>query len=250
MSEETIKPMNLYQKIVKVMEQVGKLQKDGEIKDKSGKKMYSYLSEEQTTSTLQRAFIEFGLVMFPVDVIEDFFYVEGTQYGNSFKNPIAKLLVTYKIVDADSGQSELIHSIGYGSDNADKSSNKAMTNAFKYAQRQTFMISSGEDSDHVSSADITEKNTTKDTPNAPPKTQQQQGQTNTPPPPYNATNGDTTALATENQAKMIAAKLKAGELSIQRASDYLGYPLPDTNSIKRSDVNKLIKWIGENALPM
>lgn len=140
--------MGLYAKMVQVMKEVGQLKKDGDITDKSGKKMYSYLSEERTTSELQRAFISIGLVMFPVEVDDEIMYIEGIQYDKPFKNAVTKVKVKYKIVDPDSGEFDFIHSMGYGSDSSDKGSNKAMTGAFKYSQRQAFMISTGDDGDH------------------------------------------------------------------------------------------------------
>lgn len=140
--------LGLYAKMVQVMKEVGQLQKDGDINDKSGKKMYSYLSEERTTGELQRAFIAIGLVMFPVEVNDEIQYIEGIQYDKPFKNAVTKVRVKYKIIDPDSGEFDFIQSIGYGSDSSDKGSNKALTGAFKYAQRQSFMISTGDDGDH------------------------------------------------------------------------------------------------------
>lgn len=148
----------LYQKIVKVMNEVGQLVKDGTVTDFSGKKMYSYLSEEQTTAELQQAFIKHGLVMFPIKVEDELFYIETVKKGGEHvKAPITRVRVTYKICDADTGESEELQSIGYGSDSQDKGSNKAMTGAFKYVQRQTFMISTGDDGDHTSSAALDEQ---------------------------------------------------------------------------------------------
>ncbi|WP_280515242.1 ERF family protein [Paenibacillus cisolokensis] len=137
--------------MVAVMSEVGQLRKDGSVTDRNGKKMYDYLSEEQTTGELQAAFIKHNLVIFPVKVEEDFFYIETFQYDKEIKAPITKVKVTYQICDAETGESIEVQSIGYGSDNQDKGSNKAMTGAFKYMQRQTFMISTGDDGDHTAS---------------------------------------------------------------------------------------------------
>ena len=156
--------VKLYQKIVAVMSEVGQLEKANDIKDKSGKKMYSYLSEEQTTGALQRAFINHGLVMFPTRVESEIVTLESFAYDKEKKTPITKVIVTYKICDTETGASEEIQSIGYGSDSQDKGSNKAMTGAFKYAQRQTFMISTGDDGDHISSAELDAKRKPQDKP--------------------------------------------------------------------------------------
>lgn len=147
----------LYQKIIKVMDTVGQLQKDGDIFDNKGKKMYAYLSEERTTGELQRAFIECGIVLFPVKVESEVIYLESMKYDVEVKTPITKVIVTYKICDSETGEYEELQSIGYGSDSQDKGSNKAMTSSFKYVQRQTFMISTGDDSDHTGSDELDRK---------------------------------------------------------------------------------------------
>lgn len=140
----------LYMKIVNVMNTIGQLQKDGEVTDRNGKKMYNYLSEEQTTGELQRACIEHKLVIFPVKVEPELMMVKITKFDKEVEAAVTKVVVTYKIVDAETGEHDFIMSIGYGSDDQDKGSNKAMTGAYKYMQRQTFMISTGDDGDHVS----------------------------------------------------------------------------------------------------
>jgi hypothetical protein len=119
--------------------------------------MYNYLSEEQTTGELQRAFVKHGLVVFPVTVESELMMVKITKFDKETEAAVTKVLVTYKIVDAETGEFELIQSIGYGSDDQDKGSNKAMTGAFKYMQRQTFMISTGDDGDHTSTDELNAK---------------------------------------------------------------------------------------------
>jgi hypothetical protein len=156
MSEKQASP-SLYKKMVQVMSKVKQLDKDGEVTDRNGKKMYNYLSEEAVTSALQRAFIEVGLVMFPIKVESEVLYLETEQYEKHSKVPITKVVTTFKIVDAETGEFETIQAIGYGSDTQDKGSNKAMTGAYKYAQRQTFAISTGDDGDHESSDQIQAK---------------------------------------------------------------------------------------------
>jgi hypothetical protein len=133
------------------MNTVGRLQKGNDVKDRNGKKMYSYLSEEIVTGAVHDAMVEHGLVMFPIKTESDIVILEGENYGKPFKTPITKVIVTYKIACSETGEYDEIQTIGYGSDSQDKGSNKAMTGAFKYAQRQTFMISTGDDPDHTSS---------------------------------------------------------------------------------------------------
>ena len=165
------------------MNEVGQLQKDGAVTDGNGKKMYNYLSEEQTTGELQRAFIKHNLVVFPIKVETEFFMIETAKYDKISQAPITKVLVTYKMVDAETGEFEEIQSLGYGSDNQDKGSNKAMTGAFKYMQRQTFMISTGDDGDHTSSEELSKQYSKP----APPQTAQRPPQSAPQGTPHNST---------------------------------------------------------------
>lgn len=139
----------LFQKMVKVMQSVGSINKGSEVRDKNGKLMYNYMSEEAVTKKVQDACIEIGLVMYPIKTDSEVISLEGVAYGKPFKNAVTKVVVTYCIGDADTGETIEIQSIGYGADAQDKGSNKALTGAFKYAQRQSFLISSGEDPDHT-----------------------------------------------------------------------------------------------------
>lgn len=241
----------LYEKIIAVMNKIGQLQKDGAIKDGNDKLMYKYLSEEQTTGGLQKAFIEFNLVMFPIKVEEEHFYIETMKYDKVIKAPITKVIVTYKICDAETGEYEEIQSVGYGSDSQDKGSNKAMTGAFKYAQRQTFMISTGDDGDHTSSEDLDKQlagfvppdNGTQN------RTQAQQGNTSQPATQSNTSQpGQPSEGPTEGQRKMLYAKHNHSFLkgSFDRISDHLGYPVAKFEEVKKSDVNKLIALLDEN----
>ena len=128
-------------KILEVMEKVQYLQKDGEVS--YGRTNYEYLSEEKITSNLNKAFREVGLIIYPsgMEVVSN----EGD---------IAQIMATYRIQDTESEEYIEVQTIGEGQDKGDKKMNKAMTAAFKYAQRQAFMIPTGDDPDHISSDEL------------------------------------------------------------------------------------------------
>ena len=123
------------------MEKVQYLQKDGEVS--YGRTNYEYLSEEKITSNLNKAFREVGLIIYPsgMEVVSN----EGD---------IAQIMATYRIQDTESEEYIEVQTIGEGQDKGDKKMNKAMTAAFKYAQRQAFMIPTGDDPDHISSDEL------------------------------------------------------------------------------------------------
>ena len=136
--------MSIAKKISEVMEKVQYLQKDGTVS--YGSTNYGYLSEEKLTNSLNKAFREVGLIIYPSNME----VVSNT--GN-----MAQIRATYKIQDTDSEEFIEVQTIGEGQDKGDKKMNKAMTAAFKYAQRQAFMIPTGDDPDHISSDEMNDK---------------------------------------------------------------------------------------------
>lgn len=130
----------LYKKIAQVMEKVQHLEKDGNIE--YGKTKYKYVTEEKVTTAVRQAMIDVGLVILPVSV------------DTAKVNGLTTVECQYKVVDIDTGQSELLASVGQGSDMQDKGSNKALTGAYKYLLLRTFAIPTGEDPDKTSSAQL------------------------------------------------------------------------------------------------
>ena len=141
--------MSVAEKISKVMQKVNYLQKDGSIS--YGRTNYKYLSEEKLTSALNEAFREVGLIIYPAKMELLGEKEVSTKSGKSF---IQKILATYRIQDIETDDFIEIQALGEGMDSGDKALNKAMTGAFKYAERQTFMIPTGDDPDHVSSDEL------------------------------------------------------------------------------------------------
>ena len=131
--------MNIYEKILAVMQDVEYLQKDGNVAFKQTN--YNYLSEEKITANVRNAMIAHRLIMFPVNCCQVLSEPEFDE-----------IIMTYRIVDIDLPESFIeVKTKGCGYDKGDKKSYKAMTGAFKYAMRQTFMISTGDDPDKEAS---------------------------------------------------------------------------------------------------
>ena len=130
----------LYKKILKVMEKVQRLEKDGNIAFGSTK--YKYVTEEKVTTTVRKALIEEGLVILPRTV------------GIEREDNLTTVNCGYLIVDVDTGQNDILSSVGQGSDSQDKGSNKALTGAYKYLLLRTFAIPTGDDPDKTSSDEL------------------------------------------------------------------------------------------------
>lgn len=141
MSDEV--KLNLYQKISAVMRDVEYLSKDDKVE--FGNTKYKAISEEKVTATVRASLIKHGLVVLPVTQVH-------TKDGN-----LSTVDVTYKIVDIETGEHELIVSSGTGVDSQDKGVGKAMTYSYKYLFLRTFAIPTGDDPDKISSAELDDK---------------------------------------------------------------------------------------------
>ena len=136
--------MNIYQKILSIMQNIKYLAKDDEVKFNTTK--YKALSEEKVTSIMRAELIAHRLVVFPI------------RQDSSRTGQITHVDVTYRMVNVDDPQEYIdIASCGDGADSQDKGSGKAMTYAFKYMWLRTFALPTGEDPDKISSAELDEK---------------------------------------------------------------------------------------------
>lgn len=122
------------------MRDVEYLAKDDHIKFKSTN--YKAISEEKVTSTVRESLIKNKLIIIPV------------KQEHSREGTLSTVNVQYKIIDIESGESEIIVSSGTGVDTQDKGVGKAMTYAYKYLLLRTFAIPTGEDPDKTSSAEL------------------------------------------------------------------------------------------------
>ena len=140
--------MTIYERIANVMKNVDYMKKDGDVEFKNTK--YKYLSAEKIVSNIRKEMIKEGLIIYPVGVE----ITNQTQYEKD-------ILVTYRIADIE-GNSITVQVPGGGYDTTDKKTYKAMTGAYKYALRQTFMIETGDDDpDKTPSKPITKPVTNK-----------------------------------------------------------------------------------------
>lgn len=132
---------NIYEKMLEVMKSIEYLNKDDAVK--YGTASYKAMSEEKVTTTVRKALIKQGLVVFPVEQTVE-------KDGN-----ITTTNTTYKMVNTENPEEFVfLASSGQGSDTQDKGVGKAMTYSFKYMLLRAFAIPTGEDPDKVSSDQI------------------------------------------------------------------------------------------------
>lgn len=135
--------MNIYQKILAIMQEVQYLNKDDHVQYKTTN--YKALSEEKVTTIMRDKLIKYNLVVFPVEQT-------ATRHGD-----ITHVDVKYRMVDTDSLESIEIVSCGDGADTQDKGSGKAMTYSYKYMWLRTFALPTGEDPDKISSEELDDR---------------------------------------------------------------------------------------------
>lgn len=139
---------SLAEAVCRVMQQVGYVQKD---KTMEGVGRYRYASIEAVIDALRPEMIRQQLVLLPVGLkpltLEVF---EGRNGGRQNRTQVE---YTFKLLHAPTGQSEPVVVIGEAIDVGDKSSNKAMTAARKYALIMAFNIETGTDPDDTPSQD-------------------------------------------------------------------------------------------------
>jgi hypothetical protein len=148
--------MSLYEKIYNVMNESEGLEKDLIVG--SGSNSYKAVGEKEVLNMLKPLFKKHKLIVFPVDGdISEANSVYNTEFKGEVTTKtrnVTQIKVKFKIVDVETGESELLMGFGNGADSQDKGSGKAFTYAFKTMLNKTFMLFSGEDTDNEHSDDI------------------------------------------------------------------------------------------------
>ena len=148
--------MSLYEKIYAVMNESAGLEKNLQVG--TGNSSYKAVSEAEVLNMMKPLFKKHKLIIFPVDG-------EVTEHNSSFETEykgkvttktrnVTQLKVKFKIVDVETGESEILIGFGNGADSQDKGAGKAFTYAFKNVLSKTFMLFSVEDADNHHSDDI------------------------------------------------------------------------------------------------
>lgn len=144
MSETVEQPKNIHEAIVRIMENVGYVQKK-----KGANLNYTYAGEAALIEAIRPYMVEFGVYCYVEDIVEETYEGYKTDKGSSMN--MSRVKSRIRFVHAPSGTTIVVTSRGQGADSGDKSDNKAATGAYKYALRQTFCIETGDDPDNTPS---------------------------------------------------------------------------------------------------
>ena len=155
MSENKV---GLYKKIHAVMCETEGIEKNLTVG--FGGNSYKAVGEASVLNEIKPLLKKHGLVLFPIELdVNEKLDVFRKAKGDTSRL-MTQIKAKYKIVDIDTGEFEILETIGNGVDTQDKASGKAMTYALKVLLQKTFMLFSGEDTDNEHSDAITDKNTT------------------------------------------------------------------------------------------
>lgn len=124
----------IYKAIIGVMEDIGAVSKEKDYRSNQGS--YKYRGVDDVMNALHPAMVKHKIFMAPT-ILEQIREVRTSKSGTSMYVSICTIRYDFYTVD---GSSISVTIIGEGMDTGDKSTNKAMSVAFKYACFQIFCI--------------------------------------------------------------------------------------------------------------
>ena len=127
--------MNLREKFAEVRRRLGYVQKRGH----NERHNYSYVTAADLAGSVGDILAELGVVVIPQ------LQSISTETPRSSSERIARIIMNYRFVDAESGEELNVRVAGEGADPGDKAPYKAMTGALKYALLQSFLLATGDD---------------------------------------------------------------------------------------------------------
>lgn len=124
-----------------VYSEIGYVQKEGQVA--FGNTKYKFAGEAAFIAALRPVMVKHGITV----------SVCSTELAYSAPGHVI-VNCAYKFCHKDSNTHIQVMSMGEGKDSGDKAIPKALTGAYKYALRQTFMLETGDDPDKVSSEEL------------------------------------------------------------------------------------------------
>lgn len=130
--------LNLYQRILKVADAVGSVEKakTAKVRTKSGAEFtYEFRGVDAVMSALRGPCLEHGIVIIPGANSAEWKQVENTTVG----------IYDITFINAEDPEDRMtVPSIGYGNDNSDKGPGKALSYAWRTLMEKVFYMTTGE----------------------------------------------------------------------------------------------------------
>lgn len=155
MREESIKSMNIYQRLSAITSDMKTVGKNLEVDMGSGK-TYKAVSERDVNDAIKPLEEKYGVYSYPFDreIIESKVIVTNGKYGEK-QQQFLRLMVIFRFVNIDKPDEFIdVKSYGDGVDSQDKAPGKAMTYADKYALLKAYKVATGEDTDQTPSEEL------------------------------------------------------------------------------------------------
>ncbi|MCK9220883.1 MAG: ERF family protein [Bacteroidales bacterium] len=148
--------LKLYKKLFDIMCETKSLEKNLTVG--KGANTYKAVGEAEVLNMLKPLFNKHKVIVFPIDgsmqETSQIWESESYDKKETKTRNVTQLKVSFKVVDVESGEFEILAGFGNGADPQDKGSGKAFTYAYKTMLNKTFMMFSGEDTDNTHSDDI------------------------------------------------------------------------------------------------
>jgi hypothetical protein len=138
-NETKPKHASIFEAVTAAMDEVGYVKKQ-----RTMGLNYSYAGEAALISALRPVMVYHGVFMYVLKLDDVFQSDFETTKGSKMTRTTLKATIRFQ---HEGGSFIDVQSAGEGMDSGDKSLNKAMTGAYKYALRQTFCIETGDDPD-------------------------------------------------------------------------------------------------------
>ena len=132
--------MNIYEKLLKVQEAVGRVPKNGY----NSFQKYNYVTEADLLDAIRKHMVEQGLALVMIGMQEKIGCHPAPE-GKEGKR-WAEVKIAFAVYNVANPEEKILtDSVGYAEDSGDKAIYKAITGATKYLHYKLFMVSTGDD---------------------------------------------------------------------------------------------------------
>jgi hypothetical protein len=210
----------LVKKLAAIMDEVGKVPKTGYNQHFK----YKFVEESVLLDKVREQFAQHNIIMVPQCSEITVVPVKGKNGEKS----ITQVLMTYEIVDGDTGDRIVVAMPGQGADDQDKGAPKAVTSAQKYALLKLFLITSNDDVERDSA----------------PQRQRNQSVHDQIDKDAEAVNPNRKPIS-EAQAKRLFAKAKEHNCSLEELRKYMQehFGALSTKELLPNQYQEMIQWI-------
>ena len=136
----TEKPLNIYQRINKVMERIAYVRKESEVG--FGNNKYKAVTHDVVVSEVRRFLVEYGIVIYPEQLSGAILIERDLVKDIKMHLYAGEYLIHFVSIDDDSRMTVKVHA--HANDNGDKAPGKCLTYATKSAVLKVFFLETGE----------------------------------------------------------------------------------------------------------